>query len=169
MLSELTATFNYEGALVSDQVVTANDLTRVLDDGQSALRLTKRVQNITQASTEFNANAAISNAAKPGDRLRYEISFANTGVANITDVNIYDAIPAFTELAEVLSTSCDYTGPAWAPLTAVVPPTIMTSCVLVTPAGGNNAIGYRSALHWQLTGTLRPGESGLIVFTVDVK
>lgn len=169
MLSGLTATFNYEGALVSDQSVEADDVTTVLDSGESALRLSKRVRNITDTSSEFDVVAGISNAAKPGDRLRYEISFANTGVGNISDIDIYDAIPAFTELAQVLATDCTYSGPAEAPLSAIVPPTIMSSCTLVTPAGGANAVGYSGTLHWQLTGTLQPGESGLIVFTVDVE
>lgn len=171
MLSELSATFNYQGSLVSDQLVIANDRTLVLSSEQSSLRLTKRVQNISQNSTEFDASASISNAAKPGDRLRYEISFANTGDANITDINIYDAIPAFTELAEELDLNCAYTGPAWAPETSFIPSSI-TSCTLITPSSAgpdDNEPGYRSTLHWQLIGTLRPGQEGTLMFTVDVK
>lgn len=166
--TELTATFDYDGALVGDQDVEAQDLTTVLDDGESALQLTKRVRNITDTSSEFDVVAGISNAAKPGDRLRYEISFANTGVGNISDVDIYDAIPAYTELAEVLAVDCTYAGPAGAPLTAIVPPAVMDSCSLITPSGGANAAGYGGTLHWQLSGVLQPGEEGLIVFTVDV-
>jgi uncharacterized repeat protein (TIGR01451 family) len=169
LLSDLTATFNYAGALVSDQDIVANDQTTVLDVGESALQLTKRVRNITDTSSQFDVIAGISNAANPGDRLRYEISFANTGVGNISDIEIYDQIPAFTELAELLDSSCNYTGPTAAPLSAIIPPTIMTSCSIEIPAGGSNAVGYSGSLHWQLTGTLQPGESGLIVFTVDVK
>lgn len=166
--TELTATFDYDGALIGDQDVEAQDLTTVLDDGESALQLTKRVRNITDTSSEFDVVAGISNAAKPGDRLRYEISFANTGVGDISDVDIYDSIPAYTELAEVLALDCTYTGPAGAPLTAIVPPAVMDSCSLITPSGGANAIGYGGTLHWQLSGVLQPGEEGLIVFTVDV-
>ena len=72
-------------------------------------------------------------------------------------------------MAEVLDVSCNYTGPVSSPLTAIVPPTIMTSCTLVSPSGADNVVGYTGAIHWQLTGTLSPGESGLIVFTVDVQ
>ena len=96
-------------------------MTTVLDDGESALQLTKRVRNITDTSSEFDAAAGIANAANPGDRLRYEISFTNNGVGNISDIDIYDFIPAFTELAEVLDVSCNYTGPVSSPLTAIVP------------------------------------------------
>ena len=169
LLSDLTATFNYDGALVTDQDAEARDLTTVLDNAESALQLTKRVRNITDTSSEFDSESGITNAANPGDRLRYEISFANTGVGNISDIDIYDFIPAFTELAEVLDVSCNYTGPVSSPLTAIVPPTIMTSCTVISPAGADNAVGYTGAIHWQLTGVLRPGESGLVVFTVDVE
>lgn len=169
LLTELTATFDYDGALISDQDVEAQDITTVLDQGESALQLRKRVRNITDTSSEFDVVAGISNAAKPGDRLRYEISFSNTGVGNISDIDIYDAIPAFTGLAEILATDCTYTGPAAAPLTAIVPPAIMTSCSLQAPEVGENLVGYKGSLHWQLTGVLLPGESGLIVFTVDVE
>ena len=169
LLTELTATFDYDGALISDQDVEAQDITTVLDQGESALQLSKRVRNITDTSSEFDVVPGISNAAKPGDRLRYEISFSNTGVGNISDIDIYDAIPAFTGLAEALATDCTYTGPAAAPLTAIVPPAIMTSCSLQSPGVGENLVGYKGSLHWQLTGVLLPGESGLIVFTVDVE
>ena len=168
LLTDITATFNYDGALVSDQDVDAQDLTTVLDEAESALQLTKRVRNITDTSDVFDVVAGISNQANPGDRLRYEISFTNNGVGNISDIDIYDVTPAFTELAEVLDLSCNYTGPVSSPLTAIVPPTIMTSCTVITPAGGANAPGYTGSIHWQLTGVLQPGESGLIVFTVDV-
>lgn len=169
LLTELTATFDYDGALISDQDVEAQDITTVLDQGESALQLSKRVRNITDTSSEFDVVPGISNAAKPGDRLRYEISFSNTGVGNISDIDIYDAIPAFTGLAEALASDCTYTGPAAAPLTAIVPPAIMTSCSLQSPGVGENLVGYKGSLHWQLTGVLLPGESGLIVFTVDVE
>ena len=167
LLSDLTATFNYDGSLVSDQNVEANDLTTVLDSADSALQLTKRVRNITEASTEFDSIAAISNTAKPGDRLRYEISFSNTGVGNISDIDIYDSIPAFTGLAEVLDLNCAYSGPLSGDISAVIPSTL--SCDLIKPAIGENLVGYGGSLHWQLDGILPPGETGLIIFTVDVQ
>lgn len=170
MLSDLQATYNYAGSLVSDQSVFANDFTTVLETGESALVLTKRVRNITPTSDAFDSESVIQNAANPGDRLRYEISFANTGVGNITDINIYDAVPAFTELAEELDVSCQYIDPLTSNALAEIPPSL--TCSLITPSSvspDDNEPGYSGTLHWQLLGTMRPGQAGLIVFTVDVK
>lgn len=170
LLSDLTATFNYAGALVSDQDALAADFTTVLDAGQSALQLVKRVRNITTTSDAFDAAPGISNAAEPGDRLRYEITFTNTGIGNITDINIYDAVPAFTELAEELNTSCAYIDPLTTPVLSAIPPTLTGSLVVPSSvAPDNNEPGYRGTIQWQLLGTMAPGQTGLVVFTVDVQ
>ena len=119
---------------------------------------------------EKTAYQGDSNRAEPGDRLRYEVSFTNTGVGTISDINIYDAVPAFTELAEELDTACACTDPLNGNPLAEIPPTL--SCSLIAPSSSgpdDNEPGYRGTLHWQLNGTLAPGQTGLVVFTVDVK
>lgn len=167
--SEVWATYNYAGSLVSDQETSANDFTTVRESGEGTLQLTKRVRNITLGSPAYDAEAGISNQARPGDRLRYEVAFANTGVGNISDINIYDTVPAFTSLAESLDINCEFIDSLTSLPLAEVPPTL--TCTLISPSSvgpNNNQPGYRGALHWQLIGTLAPGQVGRVVFSVDL-
>lgn len=109
--------------------------------GASRLVLRKTVQNATQNTDETET----VNQAAPGDRLTYRIYYRNTGTGPITDLQVNDAVPNFTEYV-LGSASCDG-----------------------EPSGLNcspNVSG--SYLEWLFTGTLSGGAQGSVSYDVKV-
>lgn len=126
------------------------DTTRANASDDGELKLTKRVENITQAS-----GVEVSGQARPGDRLRYAIKFENIGSAAIDQVTINDSTPAFTLLDN--SISCPGTLPAG-----------LATCQLATPGTANNTAGYAGEIEWQFNGALQPGASAWVEYIVVV-
>ena len=143
--AKITADFIYAGGNTADLRLQVIDLTIVgqsqTSTGQSGLKLTKTVENLTQATAETEtANQAIA-----GDVIKYRIYYQNTGTEAIFEVNIKDTVPAFTRLISG-SMSCD-----------VTPPTLACSSNINT-----------DSLDWALAGTLAAGVSGHVSYEVTI-
>ncbi|OBU33236.1 GEVED domain-containing protein [Photobacterium kishitanii] len=156
----LHAVYNYQ--LNADMVFSSSTVTRQLSDvdtikvsfnGAGELEIEKTVKNITQADSESRSNQAL-----PGDVLEYKIYFINNGSGPIDTVRIYDAVPEYSQLSQIIS--C--TSPA------TLLPSSITACSIIT-ADGANAMGYQGGIEWQFGGTLLPAERGYVTYRVTVK
>jgi uncharacterized repeat protein (TIGR01451 family) len=136
----ITATFE-DASGATSSVLTVKDITTVTTGDASTLVIRKSVQNMTQGTPATET----SNAAKPGDELRYRITYRNTGNAGITDVVIKDVVPVFTTYVAG-SASCDST------------PAGMGCTPTVT---GND-------IDWTITNELPGFESGQVSYEVTV-
>ncbi|MBK7660968.1 MAG: DUF11 domain-containing protein [Betaproteobacteria bacterium] len=135
----VTATFN--GTLT----YVRTDTTTVANAGGAGLTLAKSVRNVT-----LGGIAGTANTARPNDVLEYTVAYTNGGSGALNSIVITDATPAFTTF---LSATC--TAPLPASLTACSPTT-------------QPSVGGSGAIAWTLTGSLAPGASGTVVFTVRV-
>ncbi|MBK8323042.1 MAG: DUF11 domain-containing protein [Betaproteobacteria bacterium] len=135
----VTATFS--GTLT----YTRTDTTTVANAGGAGLTLAKSVRNVT-----LGGAAGTANTARPNDVLEYTVTYTNGGSGALSSIVITDATPAFTTF---LSATCT------APL-----PASLTACAATTQP----SVGGSGALAWTLTGSLTPGASGTVVFTVRV-
>ena len=84
----------------------------------------------------------------PGSSIVYTITYTNNSSGPIGSMRITDATPAFTTF---VSAACG------APL-----PASLTACTASTKPG----IGLTGAIEWAFTGTLAPGASGSVSFSV---
>ncbi len=122
---------------ITDQLDN-NDVTTALSAPSGRLVLDKTVRNLTLGEA-----AGTSNSGLPGHTLEYIISYRNTGPGQITDLEVNDALPAFTT-AVGGSVVCGTT-----PANLVCTPAI---------AG--------EALNWTFTGSLLAGETGSVSYQV---
>lgn len=67
---------------------------------------------------------------------------------------ILDTVPQHTSLSSAINCS-----------SGTIPSGLSCSFIPVAPL---NAIGYQGGVKWILTGTLRPGESGNVVYRVNI-
>ncbi len=150
--------YTIEGTLVFDvngvphnltQVLTDEDKVRISSGQFGELKLTKRVENLTQGTAK-----SFDNQAAPQDTLEYEIHYQNIGFDDITEIVIYDNTPTFTRLKDPIA--C----PVSLPLG-------ITACVIATPDGSNTA-GYEGRLEWRLTGALASGIQGTVKYQIIV-
>ncbi len=134
---------------ISDEANTGHSLTISLQNTDSVtvaaatsgrLVLTKNVINITQ-----NGAMSVDNAAVPGDTLEYIIAYSNQGTGPLTELEINDEPPAFTNL---LPGTMDC-GPA-------------ISGVQCSPSVSGNS------LNWMFNGSLAAGASGQVSYRVKV-
>jgi uncharacterized repeat protein (TIGR01451 family) len=88
--------------------------------------------------------------ARPGDYIRYTITYRNPGADPLTSIVIRDATPAYT----VFDTA-----------TCVSLGNGLTGCVVTTAP----AAGATGTLAWSLSGALAPGASGSVSFRVRVQ
>lgn len=86
--------------------------------------------------------------ALPGANLVYSIDYENLGDEPISQVEIIDVIPNYTTY---ISSSCGTL------------PTGITNCVITAPN-----VGATGTLKWTFTGTLDPGKTGTVTFTVKI-
>ncbi len=86
--------------------------------------------------------------ALPGANLVYSIDYENLGDEPISQVEIIDVIPNYTTY---LSSSCGTL------------PTGITNCTITAPA-----VGATGSLKWTFSGTLDPGKTGTVTFTVKI-
>jgi uncharacterized repeat protein (TIGR01451 family) len=135
----VTSTFN------GTQTLTRTDTTTVGSASGAGLTLAKSVRNVTLGTA-----AGISNTARPGDVLEYTVTYSNAGVGALSAIVITDATPAFTTFQ---AASCG------APLPANV-----TSCGVTTQP----AVNASGSVVWTLGGSLLPGASGTVLYTVRV-
>jgi uncharacterized repeat protein (TIGR01451 family) len=135
----VTAAFTPSGGAVAIFYVLV-DTTTV----GGGLGLLKSVKNVTQ-----DGSAGISNSAKPGDTLEYEITYSS-GLYALTNIVVSDQIPAFTTLV--------VDPPVNAPSCGALPSNIASCIVSVTGA----------TITWTLEGTLSPSQTGKVRFRVKV-
>jgi len=117
-----------------------NDVTTSLSAPSGRLVLDKTVQNITLGDPPGSSNTGL-----PGHTLEYRISYRNTGPGQISDLEINDALPAFTT-AVGGSVAC------------VTTPTSL----VCTPAIAGDAVT------WSFTGSLLAGEEGDVRYRVVI-
>ncbi len=132
------------------RVVLDKDTVRAIFSGSGELRLEKTVRNVTQ-----NGSAVTSNEGRPGDVLEYVVTFTNVGISPISDVQIFDSTPEFTELSQAVQCS-DGTVPA------------SLVCSIVTSDGVNSA-GYEGNIRWEMNGSLAAGNSGTVIYRVVIQ
>ena len=101
------AEFTYDGGGLGVENLQVTDVTTSATSAESTsrLQLRKTVKNLTQTAS---LETATLNQAAPGDILLYTVYYRNSGTAPITDLNITDSVPAFTNF-EAGSESCDVT------------------------------------------------------------
>jgi uncharacterized repeat protein (TIGR01451 family) len=113
--------------------------------GGAGLTLAKSVRNVTLGTA-----AGTSNTARPGDVLEYTVTYTNSGAGSLSAIVVNDATPAFTSFQ---AASCG------APL-----PGNITACNVTTQPAVNGS----GAVAWTMTGSLLPGGSGTVLYTVRV-
>ncbi|RVU85719.1 DUF11 domain-containing protein [Leucothrix sargassi] len=151
-LVETTATFSYAGSALAPIELMVTDLTTtgqaaveatptVSTVGSSSLVLTKTVENITQGTAETET----LNTAVPGDVLKYRIYYRNSGTGPITDLQVNDAIPVYSDYVTD-SVACE-----------AIP--VGLFCM---PAANDPQI------EWTFVGALNGGSSGNVSYEVRV-
>jgi uncharacterized repeat protein (TIGR01451 family) len=157
-LVPIKADFEYTNSLPAPAITasyTRQDLTRVTDQ---ALDLMKMVCTVN--SDDTTGACSITNNAKSGQKLEYQITYTNNGISAIDNLVVNDATPAYTSF---ISASA---GAFPANLTACQKNT-PTSAVAI-PCANADTVGGTGGIKWQFTGKLQPGASGKVIFRVTV-
>lgn len=133
-------------------------VTDVTTSGTSALSLQKEVRNITTGGA-WGTN----NQAKSGDTLEYRISYVNPSAAPLSTVVITDGTSLYTTFVNA---------------TASTAPPALGNCTLNTPTNPLPAAGVactpphtglgKGTVRWEFSGTLAPGASGSVNYSVLV-
>lgn len=141
------AVFSYGGG-IPDQTLTVQDITTV-SAGATGLELIKAVDQ-AQASR--------------GATLTYTLTFVNHSAKPITNLSINDATPPYT----------GFLAATWAGT-----PASLGTCTKTTPVatggvgcavttGENPAGQVTGPIRWGFTGTLNPGDTGIVTFQVRI-
>lgn len=86
--------------------------------------------------------------ALPGAVLLYSIDYENLGDQAISQVEIIDVIPSFTTY---LASTCGTL------------PVGITNCTITAPS-----VGSPGSIKWTFTGSLNPGQTGIVTFSVKI-
>jgi uncharacterized repeat protein (TIGR01451 family) len=154
--STVQASFDFTNAgPVLSASYTLVDITTV---SNSALELKKEVRNVTQG-----ASFGVNNQAKSGETLEYRVTYTNNGMTPITGMTVNDATPQYTSFVAAQAgttpaslTACSKNTPANAT------PAPAVACAVAQTAGGTGG------LRWAFTGSLAPGGTGTVLFSVKV-
>ncbi len=140
----VTAAFTYTNAPAPMPVtsMTHTDVTTVGAAKGAGLTLVKSVDKT---------------AALPGDTLIYTITYGNNGLGNLSNIVINDTVPTYTNL---LSNCCVNPGSVCLGTPVTPWPLNISAC---TPAFSGNAVS------WALIGTLAPGNTGQVKFSVQIQ
>ncbi len=117
-------------------------LTRILT--RTALTI---VGNPTTAGLTLTKSVN-KDSARPGETITYTVTYANNSSDVLHQIVIYDNTPAFTTFVEAHAAAL---------------PANLTAVAITAPASGN-----AGPIQWTFTGTLAPGQSGSVAFTVTV-
>ncbi len=154
--STVQASFDFTNAAPAlSASYTVLDITTV---SNSALELKKEVRNVTQGGS-FGVN----NQAKSGETLEYRVTYTNNGTTPITGMTVNDATPQYTSFvaAQAGTTPASLTGCGKnTPANAAPAPTV--ACATTQAAGGTGG------LRWEFAGSLAPGGTGAVLFSVKV-
>jgi uncharacterized repeat protein (TIGR01451 family) len=153
-LVKVQASFVYTNSLplpVLTASYTRQDVTKVTDQ---ALELLKMVR--VDGTTDW----LMTNTAKSGQTLEYQITYTNHGATPIKSLVVNDATPVYTTFVSALAGAF---------------PANLTACQKITPSSGGSipcadpdtATGT-GAIKWTFTGSLAPGASGAVTFKVKV-
>lgn len=140
----LTATLSIASASYTQASVSNADVTTVGTPQNSGLTLVKAVKNITTSGSFGTSSQAL-----PGQSLQYQLTFRNDHEAAVSNVQIYDSVPAYSVFA----------GAACGTMPAGV-----TCAVAVQPASGATV----GSIQWNLTGSVPPGAGGTVTFDWSV-
>jgi uncharacterized repeat protein (TIGR01451 family) len=154
--STVQASFDFTNAGPAlNATYTVLDVTTV---SNSALDLKKEVRNVTQ-----NGAFGLNNQARSGETLEYRITYVNNGAVPITGVVLSDTTPQYTSFVAAQAgatpaslTACSKRTPA------NVLPAPAVACAAAQAASGIGALG------WTFTGSLAPGGTGTVLFSVKV-
>jgi len=118
------------------------------------LDLNKTVCNVSRGPCDIASGAGFSaaNDGAPNEELIYRVTYSSPA-ATLSDVNVYDEVPAFTTL-KPLSIS-------------VISEPAGVSCTVTQPAD-QSLPNYAGPIEWQCVGPVQPSESGVVAFTVLV-
>jgi uncharacterized repeat protein (TIGR01451 family) len=136
---------------VLTQVLTgiADPLLKLLGIGLG--QMTVSVTGICQACDDFKLTKGVDKTdALPGGLITYTITYQNVGQTTLSDLKVQDATPAFTLYK---AGACGTLGAG------------LAGCTL----GTQPAAGATGALVWSFNGSLAPGASGSVTFTVTVQ
>ncbi|SCX73162.1 hypothetical protein [Variovorax sp. EL159] len=154
--STVQASFNFTNAGPAlSASYTVLDITTV---SNSALELKKEVRNVTQGGS-FGVN----NQAKSGETLEYRVTYTNNGMTPISGMTVNDTTPQYTSFvaAQAGTTPASLTGCSKnTPANAVPAPAV--ACATAQTAGGTGG------LRWAFGGSLSPGGTGEVLFSVKV-
>ena len=89
------------------------------------------------------------NSALPGSILTYTVTYLNNGADPISTIKVSDTVPAYTTF-----NSATFATPL---------PDNLTGCTITAPA-----VGATGQIKWEFTGTLLPGQTGTVSFTVKI-
>lgn len=89
------------------------------------------------------------NQALPGSVLTYTINYTNNGTEPISNIKIIDTVPTYTTFA-----TASFSTPL---------PDNLTNCTITAPS-----VGGTGQIKWEFSGTLLPGQSGTVNFTVTI-
>jgi uncharacterized repeat protein (TIGR01451 family) len=127
----------------------ADPLLKLLGIGLG--EMTVSVNGICQACDDFKLTKAVDKAdALPGSTITYTITYQNVGQTTLTNLKVLDATPAFTVFG---SGACGTLGAG------------LSDCTLAAQP----AAGAAGQLEWRFTGSLAPGATGSVNFTVTVQ
>ncbi len=87
--------------------------------------------------------------ALPGANLTYIITYTNNGDDPISSMEVKDSTPAYTTFVSA----------TFSPLTSIG----LTGCTITNPT-----VGESGAVIWTFTGTLNPGQTGTVSYTVKI-
>ena len=127
----------------------ADPLLKLLGIGLGEMTVT--VYGICQACDDFKLTKAVDRSdVLPGGTITYTITYQNTGTTTLTGLKVLDTTPAFTAYK---AGACGTLGNG------------LSTCSLATQP----AAGASGQLEWQFNGTLVPGATGSVSFTVTVQ
>ena len=127
----------------------ADPLLKLLGIGLGEMTVT--VNGICQMCDDFKLSKAVDKTdALPGSTITYTLTYQNVGQTTLNNLKVLDATPAFTVYN---SGACGTLGAG------------LSTCSLATQP----AAGASGPLEWQFNGSLAPGASGSVSFTVTVQ
>jgi uncharacterized repeat protein (TIGR01451 family) len=127
----------------------ADPLLKLLGIGLG--EMTVSVNGICQACDDFKLTKAVDKTdALPGSAITYTITYQNIGQTTLSDLKVTDTTPAFTVYG---SGACGTLGSG------------LSGCTLATKP----AAGTAGPLEWRFSGSLAPGATGTVIFTVTVQ